>query len=533
MEQKNSASTLGLFAGDQGRYYWEQYITRQNYADFMVNIDKYFLDDKLSLTAVLGTSVQDMKYRSSLIGGDLLGVPNLFTFANMNTSKGFVKNSVNDQTQAIFMTTQLGWKRMVYLDLTARNDWSSAFVNASDKSILYPSVGLSGILTDLLNIDSRVFSFSKVRASYAEVGNSPMRFITIPTYEVSSGTAQTLTYLAPDNFEPERTKSWEFGFDFMFWGSKLRIGGTYYSSSTFNQVFEADLPSSSTKNTIYINAGRVDNKGYELTVGLNQNLGPVKWDSNLIYSRNMNKIVKLVDNYKLSTGEVVNINSLDMGGTSGVKMIVKEGGKIGDIYVNTLKTDEHGYIWVSPTTNSVSADKNNFIYAGNSNPSYLMSWRNGFNWKGLSLGVMVNARVGGVGVSLTQASMDYFGVSKASASARDQGGVLVNGARIPAESYYQVTGGNGVDAVGASYVYSMTNIRLSEVSLGYNIPVNKWFSWIKEMSVSVVGNNLLMLYCKAPFDPELVAGTGTYSSGIDYFQLPSTRNIGFSTKLKF
>lgn len=533
LEQKNNASTLGLFAGVNGRYYWEQYMTRQNYGDIMLNIDKYFLDDKLSLTAVIGASVQDLKYRSSLIGGDLLGVPNLFTFANMDISKSFVKNSVNDQTQAIFATAQLGWKRMVYLDLTARNDWSSAIVNAKDESILYPSAGLSAIITDVFNIDSKVLSFSKVRVSYAEVGNSPMRYLTIPTYTVSSGTPQTLTYLAPDDFEPERTKSWEFGVDTRLWGNTLILGGTYYTSRTFNQVFEADLPGSSTKNMIYINAGRVDNNGFELSAELNMNISKIKWTSNLIYSRNKNKIVKLVDNYKLSTGEVININSLDMGGTTGVKMLVKEGGKIGDLYVNTLKTDEHGYIWVSPTSNSVSADKNNFIYAGNSNPSYMMSWGNNFNWKGISFAFMVNARVGGVGVSLTQATMDFFGVSEASADARDNGGVLVNGVRIPAESYYQVTGGNGVDAVGASYVYSMTNVRLSEVSLGYDVPINKWVSWLKEMNVSIVGNNLLMLYCKAPFDPELVAGTGTYSSGVDYFQLPSTRNVGFSAKFKF
>lgn len=222
-----------------------------------------------------------------------------------------------------------------------------------------------------------------------------------------------------------------------------------------------------------------------------------------------------------------------MGGTTGVKMVLREGGQIGDIYVNTLKTDEHGAIWVSPTGSNVAPAKDTWIYAGNSNPSYTLSWRNEFNWKGLSLGFMFNARVGGVGVSLTQAAMDYFGVSERTATDRLNGGALVNGQRIPAENYYQTIGGNGADAIGACYVYSMTNVRLGELTLGYDIPVQKWCKWIKGLNVSFIGRNLWMLYCKAPFDPETVAGTGTFSSGIDYFMQPSTRNLGFSVKVTF
>ncbi|MCD8072930.1 MAG: SusC/RagA family TonB-linked outer membrane protein [Alistipes sp.] len=535
LEQKNYASTSGLFAGDNGRYYWEQYTTRQNYGDVMVNINKYFADNRLSLTAVLGASVQDLKYRSSLIGGDLITVPNLFTFANIDTSKSFTKSTYNDQTQSVFGTVQLGWDRMVYLDVTARSDWTSSFYIAGEgaKAIFYPSVGLSGIITDIFDIKSDVLSFAKIRASYAEVGNATMRFIGVPTYPVSSGNPVSRTYVSSDNFVPERTKSWEFGAEVRLWGNKLALNGTYYTSRTYNQVFEAELPPASQYDIIYINAGRVDNKGIEFSAELNQKLGPVHWQSNLIYTRNKNKIVKLVDNYRLENGESVNISTMDMGGTTGVKLQINEGGKIGDIYVNTLKPAGAGYIWDDTNKNKVAVDNDNFVYAGNSNPSYMMSWRNGLDWKGLQLSFMFSARVGGVGASLTQAAMDYFGVSKATAVARDNGGALVNGVRLPADTYYEVVANNGTSAVGSMYIYSMTNIRLSELSLGYDVPITKWVPWIKGLNVSFIANNLWMLYCKAPFDPELVAGTGTYSSGIDYFQLPSTRNLGFSVKLRF
>ena len=532
-EQRNYASTLGLFAGDKGRYYNNHYTTMQRYADVLANIHKTFADDKISLNVTLGASIEDYKHRATLLGGDLTGVPNLFTLANMTTNKSLAKETINDQTQSIFATAQIGYKNMLFLDVTAREDWTTALANTANMSMFYPSVGVSAVLTDLFGIKSKVLSYAKIRASYAEVGNAPMRWITIPTYPVSDGVPQTSTYLTSDDFQPERTKSWEIGADVRLWGNKLILGATYYNSRTYNQVFNPDISSTSTYSSLYVNAGRVDNKGIELSAELNQNLGPVEWTSNVVYSRNRNKVVKMLDSYRLSNGTVISQDSMVMGGTSGVKMVLREGGQIGDIYVNTLKTDEHGMIWVSPTGSTVAPDKDNWIYAGNSNPSYTLSWRNEFRWKGLSLAFMFNARVGGVGVSLTQATMDYFGVSERTAIDRDNGGALVNGQRIPAESFYQTIGGNGADAIGSMYVYSMTNVRLGELTLGYDIPVQKWCKWIKKLNVSFVGRNLWMLYCKAPFDPESVAGTGTYSSGIDCFMQPSTRNLGFSVKVTF
>jgi len=204
----------------------------------------------------------------------------------------------------------------------------------------------------------------------------------------------------------------------------------------------------------------------------------------------------------------------------------------GDLYVTTLKSDEHGYINVDYTSKAVKADPNNYVYAGNTNPLYNIGWRNNFEWKGLSLGFLISARVGGVGVSLTQAVMDAFGVSQTTADARDNGGALVNGFRIPAQPYYQTIGG-GTAGVGSMYVYSATNVRLAELTLGYDVPVSKLVGFVKSMNVSLIGRNLFMFYNKAPYDPELTASTGTYFQGIDYFMQPSLRNIGFSVKLRF
>lgn len=531
-EQKNYASTNKLFAGDYGRYYYNEYRTMQRYGDVMANINKTFFDQQLSLTATIGASIEDLKYRATLLGGDLTSVANLFTLSNMTANKASSKTTYNDQTQSVFATVQLGFRNMVFLDLTGRNDWSTALVNTKSLSMFYPSVGLSAVVTDIFGIQSKVLSYAKIRASYAEVGNAPMRYITVPTYPVSSSGPQTTTFLTAENYEPERTKSWEVGADVRLWGNKIIVGATYYNSRTLNQIFQPSISSTSTKTSMYVNGGRVDNKGVELSLEVNQKLGPVDWQSNVIYSRNRNKIVRMLHDYEIN-GERITQDSMVMGGTTGVKMVVREGGRMGDLYVNTLKTDDHGYIWVSPA-GDIATDPNNFIYAGNTNPSYTLSWRNSFNWKGFSLGFMFNARVGGVGVSLTQAAMDYYGVSAVTAEARDNGGVLINGQRVgKIQSYYEKTANLGEGAIGSCYVYSMTNVRLGELTFGYDFPVQKWCKWIKGLNVSFIGRNLLMLYCKAPFDPELVSGSGTYSSGIDYFQQPSLRNLGFSVKVTF
>lgn len=534
--KKYNASTLTLFAGsDMGAYYKDEVSTTQIYADAMLNVDKYIGD--FSLRATLGTSILDAQYAYSSLGGPLQSTANLFTYGNLNkTGIRLAQNGYHDQTQAIFATAQVGYKSMVYVDVTGRNDWSSALAGTKykNKGFFYPSVGVSGILTELLPIKSNVLSFLKARFSYSEVGNAPQRYIPISTYRLQgSGFPETQTYEVNPELKPERTKSYEIGLNTKLFGNKIGLDLTLYQSSTYNQLFNPEISAGSGSSSYYVNGGRIDNKGIELTVSLDQDLGPVNWTSNLTYSINKNKIKKLMPATTTPSGAPVEaMPEMNMGGTDGYRMVLKEDGSMGDIYVNTLKTDEHGYIIVDLISQKVTADPDNFVYAGNASPDYTIGWRNNFEWKGLSLGVVINGRFGGIGVSSTQAKLDAYGVSKASAEARDNGGVMVNGERIPAKDFYQVVGG-GNSGIGSMYVYDATNIRLSELSLGYDIPITKWVKWIKGAHVSVVGRNLIMFYNKAPFDPESTASTGTYFQGIDYFMQPSQRNIGFSVNLKF
>jgi TonB-linked SusC/RagA family outer membrane protein len=531
-EKKYYASTSGLFAGDAGAYHKYNINTRQTYADVLVNMNRTF--NNVSVTANVGASIQDVAFDQSSIGGNLQSVPNLFTFSNLNLSQlEIFQEGYRDQTQGVFASAQAGYKGMVYLDVTGRSDWASSLANTSSNSFFYPSVGLSGVLSDIFSIRSGVLSFLKARLSYSEVGSAIPRYISIATYPVINGYPQTSTYLPATNLEPERTKSYEAGLNMMLFGNKVKIDATVYTSSTYNQLFNPSLSPSSGYTSFYVNAGRIDNRGIELSASLNQSLGQVSWNTGLVFSLNRNKIKALLPAYtNKETGETVSMDSLDMGGTSSYKMILVKGGSMGDVYVNTLKTDEHGYIWVNSGTQTVAPDQNRYVKAGNANPDFNLGFRNSFTWKGFNLGFLITARVGGVGVSVTQAVMDAFGVSEATAKARDEGGAIVNGYKLPAQPYYQTVGG-GTSGIGSMYVYSATNVRLQEAYLTYDVPVTKYVPGIKGLTLSVNGRNLFMFYNKAPFDPEATANTGTYYQGVDYFMQPSLRSIGFAAKLRF
>jgi len=536
--KKFNASTLDLFAGKYGYYSNSDNSTNQAYGEILVNINKYFFDNRMNLTAVLGANIEDVQYHSTLFEGNLASVANSFTYANIEKAgakTNFSEAGYHTQKQAIFANVQLGWKSMVYLDLTARNDWPSTFAGTiyQKKGFFYPTVGLSSILTEAIPaMKSKYLNYWKVRVSYSEVGNDPSPHLTNPTYPYASGTPVTTTRMPNPDLKPERTKSFEVGTNLYLFDNNLKIDATYYMSRTYNQFLEASISASSKYTSVIANAGRVDNSGIELSVSYDQKLGPVNWNTYLTYSHNKNVVKELLHDWNVpGTEEIVSIPTLNVGGLSGVKNMLVEGGSMSAIYVTSLKTGEHGEIYVDPTTKNVLVDSQNYIYAGDTAPKHNLSWGNEFNWNGLNFGFLFTARLGGVCVSKTQTVMDFYGISKATADARDNGGALVNGYRVPAQSYYQAIAA-GVGAM-SMYVYDATNIRLSEVSLGYDIPINNWVKWIKGLNVSAVGHNVLMIYKKAPFDPEMTANTGTYNQGIDYFMQPSTRSFGFAIKLKF
>lgn len=532
----SSNTTLTEGSGN-GFYAISKTDDKQTYGDLMVNINKSF-ENTLSLQANVGASLsdiqQDVLSNSGPLRNDLFA--NKFTVFQLDDSKAArFQSGYHDQVKSLFASVELGYKGAYYLTLTGRNDWPSQLAgpNSTQSSFFYPSVGTSFVLSEIFHLPKQI-DYLKARASYASVGLPFPRFLANPTFEWDTALRQwkSKANYPLYNLKPENTTSWEIGLTARFL-KHFNLDVTLYHTTTYNQTFNPQISVSSAYSTLYVQTGSVSNKGIELSLGYKNKWGDFGWASNYTFSANRNKINELVRNYvHPETGTIINKDRLDVGGHGQAHFILKEGGTLGDLYsLSDIKRDSQGRVYID-NEGKVYTDNNvGDIKLGSVFPKCNMAWRNDFSWKGLNVGLMFSARFGGIVYSATQATLDTYGVSETTAQARDLGYVEVNGGdRINPETWYTTIGSkNGVPQY---YTYSATNIRLQEASIGYTIKKNKLWN-VGDITLSLVGRNLLMLYCKAPFDPEATASTGNYYQGIDYFMTPSTRSIGFNVKVKF
>ena len=531
-----SSNTTITDGGRNGHYTEARTYDSQTYADVMANINKTFGDD-WSLQANIGASINNVKSDELSYRGPIQenGLPNVFNVFDLDdTKKRAEKTGWHDQTQSLFASVEVGWKQMLYLTVTGRNDWASQIAGSSSSSFFYPSVGLSWVPTSLWDLGGAL-SYLKLRGSIASVGMPFPRYLTVPTYEYDATNRvwKDKTHYPIGDLYPERTRTYELGLDARLW-RHISLSASWYWADTYNQTFDPQISVSSGYSTIYLQTGHVRNTGVELSAGYDNTWRDFRWATNFTFSWNKNEIVELVHNYKHpETGEYITKDRLEIKGLGKAKYILKPGGTLGDLYTNSdLVYNREGFIEVDKSGNvAVKDDYMEDIYLGSVFPKYNLAWRNDFSWKGLNLGVLFTARIGGICYSATQANMDLYGVSEASAAARDAGGVIINGRQtIDAQKWYQAIGAQS--GLPQYYTYSATNFRLQELSLGYTLPA-KWFRDKMRMTVSFVGRNLWMIYCKAPFDPEAVASTGLNYQGIDYFMMPSLRSLGFNVKFQF
>lgn len=526
-EDQRYASTINLFAhSPYGFYKYENVADQALYGDLMANINKTLGD--FSIGANIGGSFQRTQYEDEGYQGGLKAPSNLFTpnaidyAAATNDNRpiyGFNKHYIN----SLFANAELGWKSMLFLTLTGRNDWDSALAGTKHESFFYPSVGMSAIISQMVQLPEFI-SYMKVRGSWASVGSaispniaSRWRYV----YNPASQSYSTVTYKFPETFYPERTNSWEAGLTARFFDNALTLDVTFYQSNTRKQTFLRPITVSEGYSNEYVQTGNVRNRGLELSLGYNKTWGDFTWNSSLTYSMNRNKIIDLLED----PNEVIS-----QAGLNGANVILKKGGTMGDVYSYTdFARDSEGNIALDASGNVMRQTLSNPKYCGSVLPKGNIGFSNDFTWKGLNLGFLVTARLGGIVLSQTQALLDYYGVSQATADAREAGGIAVNTGMVSAESYYSVVGGD--NPIWSEYIYSGTNVRLQEAHISYNLP-RKWLGGM-DLTVGLTANNLFMIYCKAPFDPETTGSTGTFYQGFDYFMQPSLRTLGFNIKLKF
>ena len=506
-----SSNTTLTEGSAQGFYAISKPDETQVYADALANINKRLGD--YSIVVNIGASIVDNKYDELSYRGPIRanGIPNVFNVFDLdNTQKKACQDEWEEQTQSIFASAEVGWKSMLYLTLTGRNDWASQLANSSSTCFFYPSIGLSAVVSEMVKLPSFV-DYLKVRSSFSSVGMPYPRNLTSPTFEYDE-TTQTWkpkTHYPIGDLKPERTDSWELGLDMRLF-KDFNLSLSWYLANTFNQTFDPKISVSSGYTTIYLQTGYVRNQGVELSFGYGHTWKKdFRWQSNFTLSHNKNKIIELVKDYiHPETGEPINKDRLDVGGLGKARFILKTGGSLGDLYTQSdLKRDDNGMVEISPAGTLVTVNNRPDIKLGSVFPKCNLAWNNQFSWKGFNISALVTARIGGIVYSATAAAMDQYGVSESSAVARDNGGVLVNGRnRVDAQTWF--------------------------TAIGYTLP-RKWLHDVCDIQLSVVGRNLCMIYNKAPFDPEAVATTGNYYQGIDFFMLPSTRNVGLNVKINF
>ncbi|ADV42475.1 TonB-dependent receptor plug [Bacteroides helcogenes P 36-108] len=524
---KEYAGTSAVIAGVNGRYQANESTGLTTYGDILFTYQQQF--ENFSVNASVGSSINDYYGKGTGFdsgGTGVLYLPNIFTMQNIRLNDGLLNDwQSHTQSQSVFFTGQVGFKDQVFLDVTARNDWTSslAFTKYKNKGFFYPSIGLTWIMSETLKLPEWI-DLGKIRGAWSEVGSGLGSYTSNPLHSVASNGTVSFNTAAPfADLKPERTRSIEFGTEWRFFDSRLEFDFTYYKTNTKDQLFNLPAPSGSEWNTYYVNAGDIQNTGIEIMLGATPVMTKdFRWKTNMNYSHNRNKAKKLVDG----------LGYFLFGGND-IQNRLEEGGSFGDFYGNSFSRDDEGNIEFDAKGLPI-VNKSEIKKLGNPSPDFNLGWGNTLTYKDFSLYFLIDGRFGGDVFSMTQADLDYQGVSKVTGDARNQGYVEFAGHQIKdVEAFYNRVGNR--NGCAEYYVYDATNIRLREVSLSYTLPKSLLArqNVIKDAQISLTGRNLFFFKNNAPYDTDGLMSTSNNLQGIDSFGMPTNRSFGINVKLNF
>jgi TonB-linked SusC/RagA family outer membrane protein len=502
-------------------------------SDFLITATKTFSD----LRASLSIGGNRRNNASDWVGGstNTLVFPGFYNLSGGTNPRPYSGKQLM-RVNSVYSFLNLGYKEFLYLDASFRNDWSST-VSKKNRSFHYPSVSASAIISDMVQLPT-VISYFKVRGGFAQTGNTVDPYQLSYTFAVAPAFNNAQTAHAPDDLLnpdilPEKVNSIEIGTDIKLWNNRLGLEFAYYDKSTTNQIVKLPLLGGTGFKTRYINAGNVTNKGFEFVI----NGSPVKtssfeWNIAVNYNHNVNKVEKLVEGFNRYFLQS-DVNS------RAVRVVADEGKPMGDLYGRDFKRDSKGNIVVD--ANGVpekAAEKNSYL--GNYQPKYTAGIINSLSYKGITLGFLIDMRMGGKIYSQSLASMHANG-NAAGTLAYREGGMIVNGVNedgskntkaITSQQYWQAVA--GVESVASQFIYDASNVRLREATLSYSLPANMISKTpFSKVSIGFVGRNLWLISSHIPgVDPESTFSV-TNSQGIENSAYPSYRSYGFNLNLGF
>ncbi|QOD59873.1 SusC/RagA family TonB-linked outer membrane protein [Polaribacter haliotis] len=517
---------------------YNTYDTSETNYDFLMMYNKDINDD-FSLTANFGGNALHATSKFSSIYGEEFKIPGKQYITNTNPERLRVSQSelVEKKVHSLYGSASLSYKGMAYLDITGRNDWSSALA-AENRSYFYNSASLSLLLNKMFNIESENINFTKLRLSYAKVGNDTDAHQIVNLFNVAAnGYLGNISVAAPTtkfskSLKPEDVTSTEIGFEIKAFKNRLFADFAYYSINSKDLIFNVPVDPATGFQFFRQNVGEITNKGFEVMIGgtpiRNENFD---WSISANIAGNKNKLESLIDGQDFFQFTTSNNGVVD------VRAQVGEG--FGDIYgTDWLRTDDGKLLLTAAGRPQATSER---VKLGNYQPDFTGGITNTFNYKNFSLNFLVDFRIGGQIYSATDAALDNSGASIRSLKYRD-GGVTLDGVidnngtltqnttNITAQEYWGSASG-----VASEYVYDQTNARLREVSATYRLSSKALQdTFINAASVSLTGRNLFFFFRDSKnFDPESSYSTSNFAQGVLYYNLPTTSSVGLSLNIKF
>lgn len=496
-------------------------------SEFLITA-KRDLTDKLNLVANAGGNMSKRTYEGMVVSGRNFKIPTKYFVANLNEVNPPLEfpQSIK-KVNSLYGSVNLAYDNFLYLDVSARNDWSST-LSEENRSYIYNSASLSALLNQFIDPNQELFDLIKLRASIAEVGNDTDPYQLNQTFTVPGAGYLGLTELQsprvkfnPD-LKPETVTSSEFGLELSMLKNRLTLDVAVYNISTTDLIFDVPVPAATGFQFERSNIGKVTNNGVEIALGGTLiKTTDLSWNTSLFYSKNENKIEELIDGLDSFVYNTSTDGNLSIRATTG--------GSIGDIYGRewTGEVDANG----APIASDVN------VLLGNAQPDWLGGWSNNISYKDFSLSFLIDARVGGKIYSQTSADLDRHGASERSLEYRESGVVVqgnntatgsANTVNVSGQDYW-----NAMSTISENYLYDQDNVRLRELSIGYRIPGVDAIG-LQSANLQLVGRNLFFISKSAEdIDPEIMIGTSLGIQGMSHNPMPTIRSIGMNLTLNF
>ncbi|MEP2690271.1 SusC/RagA family TonB-linked outer membrane protein [Maribacter dokdonensis] len=545
LRQLRRAYSSNRFAN--GGYAEHDVFYREVNTDFLLNYTNQFNDFNIDVS--LGGNRLDQKAFTSQSQTTSLAQPGIFRLSNAASPIEVFEFESNKRINSFYGLAKIGYKDFLFLDVTGRNDWSSALAtpfSVDNTSFFYPSVSSSFIVSKVVNLPE-VISFAKLRASWAQVGNDTDPYQTTGAFVAQTPfngqpTFSNSNTIANADLVPELTSSFEVGADLRFFNDQLRFDVSYYNALTKDQIISLPIGISSGYTQQVVNGGEVRSKGLEVIVGVSPIISQnFKWNSTLNFSTNRSTVESLPQDEGRLTLAYSRIYDSQ---NQTVFLQAEEGGRVGDLYGTGYLKNENGDFILTDEGRYIP--DNELQKLGNYNPDFMLGFNNQFNYKNWNMGFLLDWRQGGIIVSRTRA-LGNVGGQLAETAFRPETGIVPEGVvntgtddnpvyeantvAVSAESYYRQFYDRNHEE---NNTYDASFLKLRQLSIGYTFNNLSLFNQDATLSLSLIGKNLFAITENPHFDPEQLAVQGQgFISGVEDMSYATTRSIGFKAGFNF